>query len=108
MREEQSSADLLWLGEWVVRGVRGVRGVVSFCQSVMDLSRLQKEIQEIKHDKASGISVRPVGDNLTTLQGQIAGPKDTPYEGGKFVVDIQIKGVYPFEPPKMRFKTKIW
>jgi len=23
-------------------------------------------------------------------------------------VDIEIKGVYPFEPPKMRFKSKIW
>ena len=37
-----------------------------------------------------------------------AGPKDTPYEGGKFTVDIKICGVYPFEPPKMRFKNKIW
>ena len=73
-----------------------------------DLSRLQKEIQEIRLDKTSGISVRIVGDNLTTLQGEIAGPKDTPYEGGQFVVDIEIKGVYPFEPPKMRFKSKIW
>ena len=27
---------------------------------------------------------------------------------GVFVVDIEIKGVYPFEPPKMRFKTKIY
>lgn len=25
-----------------------------------------------------------------------------------FVVDILIQGVYPFEPPKMRFKSKIW
>lgn len=74
----------------------------------MDLSRLQKEIQEIKQDKASGLSVRVIGDNLTTLEGNIAGPIDTPYEGGQFVVDIQIKGVYPFEPPKMRFKSKIW
>ena len=24
------------------------------------------------------------------------------------MVDIEIKGVYPFEPPKMRFKTKIY
>ena len=74
----------------------------------MDLSRLQKEIQEIRSDLASGISVRVVGDDLTTLEGQISGPADTPYAGGKFVVDIQIKGVYPFEPPKMRFKSKIW
>merc|ERR1711934_949718 len=49
-----------------------------------------------------------MGNDLTRLQGTINGPKDTVYEGGVFVVDIEIKGVYPFEPPKMRFMTKIY
>ena len=31
-----------------------------------------------------------------------------PYEGGYFVVDIQIPTKYPYEPPKMRFDTKVW
>ena len=33
---------------------------------------------------------------------------DTPYEGGKFLVDIIIPPDYPFKPPKMKFDTKIW
>jgi len=49
----------------------------------MDLSRVQKEIREISQDKASGISVRVLGEDLTRLEGTLKGPKDTVYEGGK-------------------------
>ena len=35
-------------------------------------------------------------------------PEGSPYEGGVFVVDIVIPQSYPFEPPKMKFETKIW
>ena len=47
---------------------------------------------------------------LLVLQwkGTLQGPDDTPYAGGFFVVDIQIPANYPFEPPKMKFDTKIW
>jgi ubiquitin-conjugating enzyme (huntingtin interacting protein 2) len=37
-----------------------------------------------------------------------AGPEESPYEGGVFYVDIQLTDAYPFEPPKMRFMTKVW
>ena len=37
-----------------------------------------------------------------------AGPKDTPYDGGIFYVDIELDDQYPFVPPKMRFVTKVW
>jgi ubiquitin-conjugating enzyme (huntingtin interacting protein 2) len=32
----------------------------------------------------------------------------TPYEGGKFYVDIIVPENYPFVPPKMKFVTKLW
>eukprot|EP01022_Parablepharisma_sp_SALTPOND_P033815 TRINITY_DN89713_c1_g1_i1.p1 TRINITY_DN89713_c1_g1~~TRINITY_DN89713_c1_g1_i1.p1 ORF type:complete len:262 (+),score=0.97 TRINITY_DN89713_c1_g1_i1:112-786(+) len=34
--------------------------------------------------------------------------KDTAYEGGTYIIDIEIPPDYPFKPPKMRFETKIW
>ena len=36
------------------------------------------------------------------------GPSETPYQGGTFLVDIHITNAYPFEPPKMKFLTKVW
>lgn len=36
------------------------------------------------------------------------GPSDTPYEHGIFHIDIIITNAYPFEPPKMKFLTKVW
>lgn len=32
----------------------------------------------------------------------------TPFEGGTFLINIDIPSGYPFEPPKMKFVTKIW
>lgn len=37
-----------------------------------------------------------------------AGPDSSPYEGGTFLIDIRLPAEYPFEPPKMRFVTKVW
>lgn len=69
---------------------------------------LQKELKEIDNDKASGVTAEVVGDNLQHLIGSVPGPKDTPYEGGLFRVDIQLDAQYPFAPPKMRFMTRVW
>ena len=38
----------------------------------------------------------------------IDGPAGTPYEGGKFVVNIDFSDNYPFKCPAMKFKTKIY
>lgn len=69
---------------------------------------MQKELKEIDSDKASGVTAEIVNDNLQHLIGSVPGPKDTPYEGGLFRVDIQLDAQYPFAPPKMRFMTRVW
>lgn len=46
------------------------------------------------------IKVDLVGDSYTELKGEIAGPPDTPYEGGTFFVEIKVPETYPFNPPK--------
>jgi len=42
------------------------------------------------------------------LKGKIRGSSGTPYENGVYEIDITIPPQYPFEPPKMKFITKIW
>lgn len=74
----------------------------------IDLGRVQKEIKDIERDKASGVTIELKGDSIQKLIGCLQGPKDTPYEGGTFFVDIELEDMYPFVPPKMRFLTKVW
>jgi ubiquitin-conjugating enzyme E2 D/E len=38
----------------------------------------------------------------------IAGPKDTPFEDGEFKLNIILPQNYPFEPPTIKFETKIY
>lgn len=33
---------------------------------------------------------------------------DTPYELGTFLLEIHVPETYPFNPPKVKFLTKIW
>lgn len=72
--------------------------------------RLVKELAEVgKDDKTSGVKALPYTEgDLRHLKGTINGPSGTPYEGGVFEIDINIPTAYPFEPPKMKFLTKIW
>jgi len=75
----------------------------------MASGRLKKELTEVgKEDQTSGVSARVVSDDMRSLKGKICGPESTCYEGGIFEIDIQIPKQYPFEPPKMKFITKIW
>jgi ubiquitin-conjugating enzyme (huntingtin interacting protein 2) len=68
-----------------------------------------KELAAVSKDDSSGVMAEPVTEGqLRHLAGTIHGPSGTPYEGGVFEIDIQIPKQYPFEPPKMRFITKVW
>lgn len=74
-----------------------------------DQQRVQKEIRNIIKDVASGVSVElKDASSLQFMVGSLQGPKDTPYEGGLFYVDIELDDQYPFVPPKMKFITKVW
>lgn len=72
--------------------------------------RLTKELKEVsKEDDVSGVRAVPISPNNNRhLVGTIKGPGGTPYDGGVFEVDIVIPNQYPFEPPRMKFMTKIW
>ena len=55
-----------------------------------------------------GVNIAIVGDSVQNWNATILGPQDTPYEVGKFVVNIDFTDNYPFKAPKVLFKTKIF
>ena len=66
--------------------------------------RIQREFREVVKSKEiaeSGVQLELVNDDLTELAGQVAGPPDTPYSGGKYKLEIKIPDTYPFSPPKV-------
>ncbi|KAF2366509.1 Ubiquitin-conjugating enzyme E2 [Trinorchestia longiramus] len=73
--------------------------------------RIQREFNEVvKSDEAQKFSIKLEmdGNDFRQINGEIAGPPDTPYEGGTFKLEIKIPDTYPFNPPKVKFLTKIW
>ena len=49
-----------------------------------------------------------VGNDLLHWQICITGPKDSPYRGGTFYMDLVLPQNYPFNPPCVRFCTKVY
>ncbi|KDO32440.1 hypothetical protein SPRG_02917 [Saprolegnia parasitica CBS 223.65] len=72
--------------------------------------RIRKELEECQKDvETSGVSAHARQPGvLDALVGTIRGPEGTPYANGTFVLEINIPKTYPFEPPKVRFETKVW
>jgi len=70
--------------------------------------RITKEIKDVLKDKESTVELKIIDDNFQHLEGSFDGPEGTPYEDGRFVVDIEIPITYPFKPPKMKFLTMVY
>ncbi|CAO3566419.1 unnamed protein product [Mortierella alpina] len=72
------------------------------------LRRIQKEIADCQRDQASLIDLQVEDGNIMHMKGRFPGPPGTPYEGGMFQVDIVLSDTYPFQPPKVKFDTKVY
>jgi ubiquitin-conjugating enzyme (huntingtin interacting protein 2) len=70
--------------------------------------RILKELDDVKKDQQASITLEMADSELNHLTGTFIGPPDTPYAGGKFIVDIKIPNEYPFKPPIMKFDTKVY
>jgi ubiquitin-conjugating enzyme E2 N len=70
--------------------------------------RILREIERMAKNPIQGISATPHKDNLRYFDIVLTGPKDTPYDGGIYKLELFLPDEYPMVPPKVRFLTKIY
>ncbi|CAL9737155.1 ubiquitin-conjugating enzyme E2 1 [Monosporozyma servazzii] len=71
--------------------------------------RIMKELQAVRDDPTANIELFFVNESdIHHLKGTFLGPPGTPYENGKFIIDIEVPMEYPFKAPKMKFDTKVY
>eukprot|EP01031_Cornospumella_fuschlensis_P027635 gene27635-33373_t len=76
--------------------------------SAMNNTRIKKETERLLAEPVEGVSATPYEDNPRYFNVAIAGPIDSPYQGGLFRLELFLPAEYPMGPPKVRFLTKIY
>lgn len=73
------------------------------------LNRLRKELLKMDRDemKTQGCFIEFDESNIQKACALIIGPKDTIYEGGFFLFDIDVPNDYPMIPPKFTYQTNL-
>uniref|UniRef100_A0A8C5Q0J7 E2 ubiquitin-conjugating enzyme n=1 Tax=Leptobrachium leishanense TaxID=445787 RepID=A0A8C5Q0J7_9ANUR len=69
---------------------------------------IQKEFADITLDPPPNCSAGPKRDNIYEWRSTILGPPGSVYKGGVFLLDITFTPEYPFKPPKVTFRTRIY
>jgi len=72
------------------------------------IRRLQKELGDIRKSNLKSFRDIQVDEsNLHNWQGLLV-PENSPYNKGAWRIDIVFPAEYPFKPPKISFRTKIY
>lgn len=72
------------------------------------LSVCAQETQRLMAEPVPGITATPDERNARYFHVVIAGPQDSPFEGGTFKLELFLPEEYPMAAPKVRFMTKIY
>ena len=67
-----------------------------------------QETQRLLAEPVPGINAEPDEGNARYFHVVIAGPQDSPFEGGTFKLELFLPEEYPMAAPKVRFMTKIY
>lgn len=70
--------------------------------------RIIKETQRLMQEPVPGINAIPDENNARYFHVVVAGPNDSPFEGGVFKLELFLPEDYPMSAPKVRFITKIY
>lgn len=67
-----------------------------------------QELQECMNSPPPGMTITPSESDIHTWTATLAGPPDTVYAGGTFVLSIVLPQDYPFKAPQVTFNTRIY
>ena len=70
--------------------------------------RIAREIQLVTKNTPPGMTIKIDEQNTDYWKAIIDGPPDTPYEGGKFTLDIFFPETYPYTAPVVKFATRVY